>query len=313
VCESAPLTTAEDVPLPVTLACTDPEGAEVTHGVATAVHGAVTGAGAARTYTPAKDYNGPDTITFSASDGANPPVAAAIAITVTPVNDAPVAVADRGSALSVAAPGVLANDTDVDGDALTAELVGAPANGTVTLSADGAYVYAPTAGFSGTDAFTYVARDGSAASAPAAVTITVAPPSTGPGPLPTPPSTSAAPPPGGLPSVKPSSAPVVSRPRPARRGRALRLTLSEPARLRIRVLQNRRGVRRGSRCVAPTRPGRRCVRRVLVRSFTRSAQAGTNTLTLPRLRRGRYIVEVRATDAGGLRSPVMSRRLTLGR
>ena len=50
-----------------------------------------------------------------------------------------------------------------------------------------------------------------------------------------------------------------------------------------------------------------------MRSFTRQAQAGANTLTLPRVRRGRYFVEVRATDADGLRSPLVSRRLTLGR
>ena len=54
-------------------------------------------------------------------------------------------------------------------------------------------------------------------------------------------------------------------------------------------------------------------RRVLVRSFTRQAQGGANTLSLPRLSRGRYIVEVRATDADGLRSGAVSRRLTLGR
>ena len=106
---------------------------------------------------------------------------------------------------------------------------------------------------------------------------------------------------------------MVSGLRAVQRGRALRLTLSKPARVTIRLLQERPGIRRGSRCVAPSRPGRRCVRRVLVRSFTRQAQAGTNTLTLPRVRRGRYIVEVRATEAGGLRSPLVSRRLTLGR
>ena len=80
-----------------------------------------------------------------------------------------------GVALSIPAPGVLANDTDVEQDPLTAELATAPANGNVTLSADGAYVYTPAGGFSGTDTFTYVARDGTVASAPATVTITVAP------------------------------------------------------------------------------------------------------------------------------------------
>ncbi len=106
---------------------------------------------------------------------------------------------------------------------------------------------------------------------------------------------------------------MLSRLLAVQRGRALRLTLSKPARVTIRLLQDRPGVRRGGRCVAPSRPGRYCIRRVHVRSLTRQAQAGTNTLTLPRVRRGRYIVEVRATDAGGLSSPLVSRRLTLGR
>ena len=311
VCASDPLTVAEDAPLAVTLACTDPEGAEVTYGAATAEHGTVTGTGAARTYTPAPNFHGADTITFTASDGTVPPVTATIAVTVTPVNDAPAAAADdgpanAGTALSVAAPGVLANDSDVDDDPLTAELATAPANGTVALSPDGAYVYTPATGFSGTDTFTYVARDGAADSAPATVTITVAPAPVAPVTLP-------APPVGGLPSVQPPTAPVISGLRAVRRGRALRFTLSTRARVTVRLLQERRGVRRRGRCVAPTRPGRRCTRRVLVRSFTRQAQAGANTLALPRIRRGRYVVEVRARDTGGLNSPVVSRRLTLGR
>jgi CSLREA domain-containing protein len=297
VCASAPVSTAEDTPLTVTLACTDPEGQAVTYGVASAQRATVTGAGAARTYAPVRDYNGPDTILFSASDGVNPPVFASLGVTVTPVNDAPVAAADTGSAGMVAAPGVLANDTDADRDPLTAQLVTAPANGTVTLNADGGYVYTPAPGFSGTDTFTYVARDAVSASAPATVTITVAAPAP-----------SFVPPP----TVQPAAAPEVSGVRAARSGRALRLTLSQPAQVRIRLLQERRGVRRGRRCVAPTRPGRRCVRYVLVRSFTRRLPAGANTLTLPRVRRARYVVEVRATGSGGLRSSTLSGRLRLG-
>ena len=321
VCQTNPLTTPEDVSLPVTLACTDPEGAAVTYGAATAQRGTVTGSGAARTYTPAENYHGADTITFTAGDGTVPPITARIAVTVTPVNDAPVAAADgvssiAGATLTVTAPGVLANDTDIDGDPLTAKLA-APANGTVTLTPDGAFVYTSAEGFVGTDAFTYVASDGAVASAPATVTIAVAPASTPPPadstPSPTDPTPLPAPPLGGLPNVQPPTAPAVSGLRAVQSGRALRLTLSEPARVTIRLLQDRRGVRRGSRCVASSRPGRRCTRRVLVRSFTRQAQGGANTLSLPRLSRGRYIVEVRATDADGLRSGAVSRRLTLGR
>jgi CSLREA domain-containing protein len=62
--------------------------------------------------------------------------------------------------LTIAAPGVLENDSDVDGDPLTASLVSQPISGTVALSADGAFSYTPTLRFSGNDSFTYEASDG---------------------------------------------------------------------------------------------------------------------------------------------------------
>jgi hypothetical protein len=79
-------------------------------------------------------------------------------------NDAPAAVNDsystgEGLALTVAAPGVLANDSDPDGDTLTASLVSGPADGTLTLNAGGSFTYTPNAGFSGSDTFTYRATD----------------------------------------------------------------------------------------------------------------------------------------------------------
>ena len=91
----------------------------------------------------------------------------------TPVAADDTASVDQDTPLTVEAPGVLDNDTDADGDPLTAALDQAPAHGTVALSADGGYVYTPATGFVGTDQFTYVANDGTANSVPATVTITV--------------------------------------------------------------------------------------------------------------------------------------------
>jgi VCBS repeat-containing protein len=94
---------------------------------------------------------------------------------------APVAVNDsyttnEDTALGVAAPGILGNDSDVDGDALTVSVVNPPANGTVTLNTlDGAFTYTPAANFNGTDSFTYTANDGQLASNVATVTLTVTP------------------------------------------------------------------------------------------------------------------------------------------
>ena len=73
------------------------------------------------------------------------------------------------------AQGVLANDTDVETPApsLTAQVVTAPAHGSLTLNPNGGFTYAPAASFAGTDSFTYRASDGTATSSPATVTITV--------------------------------------------------------------------------------------------------------------------------------------------
>jgi Bacterial Ig domain/Bacterial surface protein, Ig-like domain/FG-GAP-like repeat/Putative Ig domain/Domain of unknown function DUF11 len=74
-----------------------------------------------------------------------------------------------------AAQGVLANDFDPDGDALTASLLSKPANGDLTLRADGSLTYRPKRGFTGEDSFSYRADDGNGVSEAALVTITVLP------------------------------------------------------------------------------------------------------------------------------------------
>ena len=82
-----------------------------------------------------------------------------------------------GQTLTVdAAAGVLDNDTDDDGDALTAVGPVGPAHGQLTLNADGSFTYTPDAGYTGADSFTYRADDGLAQSPPATVTITVTAP-----------------------------------------------------------------------------------------------------------------------------------------
>jgi VCBS repeat-containing protein len=92
-------------------------------------------------------------------------------------NTAPAGRADAytaryGAALTVGAPGVLANDTDADFDALSAGTLSEPAHGTLTLQANGAFVYTPEAGWIGEDSFTYQLRDGAAVTGPVTVTLT---------------------------------------------------------------------------------------------------------------------------------------------
>lgn len=134
-------------------------------------------------YTPDAGFSGTDSFTYTAGDGTATSDPATVTITVTETNEAPVAVNDAytvssGVPLVVdAAAGVLDNDTDADGDTLTAQVVTGPDNGTLTLNANGSFTYTPDAGFAGTDSFTYLANDGLLNSQPATVTVTVTEPS----------------------------------------------------------------------------------------------------------------------------------------
>jgi VCBS repeat-containing protein len=130
-------------------------------------------------YTSNANYNGGDSFTYKVTDGTFESGLATVSLTINPVNDAPAATADsymtdEDNALTVPATGVLANDGDVDGDALAAVVVDQPAHGTVSLNANGSFTYTPTAGFNGEDFFTYKATDPSnAASAVTQVSLTV--------------------------------------------------------------------------------------------------------------------------------------------
>ena len=75
--------------------------------------------------------------------------------------------------LTVSAAGVLGNDTDGEGSALTTTLVTGPSNGSLTLNPDGSFKYTPEANFNGSDSFTYKANDGSLDSNVATVNLSV--------------------------------------------------------------------------------------------------------------------------------------------
>ena len=173
--------TALTVPAPGVLGNdTDAEYSPLTAALVTGpAHGTLTlNANGSFTYAPAANYNGPDSFTYKAYDGALYSGVATVALTVNPVNDAPVAVGDsyitnEDTALTVAAPGVLGNDTDMDGNPLTAHLVDTPNHGTLTLNANGSFTYTPAPDYAGPDSFTYQANDGEADSNVATVSLTV--------------------------------------------------------------------------------------------------------------------------------------------
>ncbi|MEO8681505.1 MAG: Ig-like domain-containing protein, partial [Vicinamibacterales bacterium] len=134
--------------------------------VSSPAHGtASVGAGGSVTYTPAALYNGPDAFTYTVSDGLLK-ASATVTLDVRFGNIPPVAnndfyQASEDTTLSVpAAAGLLANDTDVENDPLTAVLVTLPAHGMLTLGANGGFSYTPALNYAGPDAFTYRANDG---------------------------------------------------------------------------------------------------------------------------------------------------------
>lgn len=126
------------------------------------------------TYTPASDFSGADSFTYQAVNGSGQSLPATVSFTVNPVNDMPVATGEAysvtvGDTLNVAAPGLLGNDSDVDGDMLSA--VNHSALAGLTANADGSFSYAATT--AGEFSFTYQASDGILTSDPASVVITV--------------------------------------------------------------------------------------------------------------------------------------------
>jgi hypothetical protein len=159
---------------------TDRDGDTVTiASVTQPSHGATAaGADGKITYVPTANFFGTDGFSYTIADGHGGTDTATVAVTVTPVNDPPIATDDSYSvltsaALTVEAPGVLANDTDVDNPTLTVRLLAAPQFGTVSLRPDGSFTYTPQPGTSGTDTFRYEASDGAAAAtATASIVVT---------------------------------------------------------------------------------------------------------------------------------------------
>ncbi|HEY4673881.1 MAG TPA: cadherin-like domain-containing protein [Nitrososphaerales archaeon] len=133
------------------------------------------------TYTPNENFFGSDQFQYTVSDKARVASdSATVFITISPVNDPPIAVDDKAATNEDTPVGinVLANDYDVDGDKLTVVSVTQGANGSVELfSADsnGFVIYLPNRRFSGQDSFTYTISDGNGGTATAKVSVTVNP------------------------------------------------------------------------------------------------------------------------------------------
>ena len=171
----------EDGSVGMTLSASDPDGDALSYSIVTGPgQGTLTGDPPSIVYRPAANYSGADSFSFRANDGNANSNAATVSITVQAVNDAPLSAPESysvqsGATLSVSAPGLLANDSDIDSASLTAAVVTGPAHGSLTLASNGSFSFTPAAGYSGPDSFTYRASDGTATSAPTTVSVTIQP------------------------------------------------------------------------------------------------------------------------------------------
>jgi hypothetical protein len=169
--------TDEDVSLSISVLGndSDPDRDPLTlASVGPASVGTVEQVGGSVTYTPRLDWSGVDSFTYTVADGRGGSDTATVTVTVRPVNDPPVAVADSattayGTRVTI---NVLANDTDVDGDVLTLTQVSPGARGGTSINGSGV-TYSPNSGFSGADSFSYTVSDGQGGSATATVSVQV--------------------------------------------------------------------------------------------------------------------------------------------
>ncbi len=180
------LTTTEDTPADVSVLSNDDPGpgeASQTLSVTGNTDGtkgsvSCTNAGVC-TYTPNQNATGSDRFTYTVCDNGTPSRCSTgtVNVSITAVNDAPVA-ADDSASTNEDTPttiAVTANDTDPDGDALTASGSGATAQGGTFSCSGDSCAYTPPANFSGTDTFDYTVSDGQGGTDTAAVTVSVAP------------------------------------------------------------------------------------------------------------------------------------------
>ncbi len=171
-------TTAEDTPIDVTNLLandTDDDGQVLTVDSALEGTGGTVGvSGNTVTFTPTENFNGTATFTYVVTDGVASDTGT-VTVTVTAVNDAPVAVGDSGTTNEDAAvtfTALAGNDTDVDLDTLAVSAVANPVNGSVALNG-GQPIFTPSANVNGSASFNYTISDGAGGTDTATVTITI--------------------------------------------------------------------------------------------------------------------------------------------
>ncbi|MBW3623143.1 MAG: tandem-95 repeat protein, partial [Armatimonadetes bacterium] len=160
VAQSQSVTTPEDTQKAIALTATDVDKDPLTFSVGTPPqHGTLSGTPPKLTYTPKKDYYGPDSFTFRASDGQLDSEPATVSITVAPVNDAPVAQDQSVTTEEDALKEITLAGSDADNDPVTFIIVSGPTHGTLSALAGDKVAYTPAKDYHGPDSFTFKAND----------------------------------------------------------------------------------------------------------------------------------------------------------
>lgn len=172
---AAAFETVEDVELLSILSGSDIDGDSLSFSLArSASNGTVSiNSDGSFTYVPESDYHGPDSFTFTVSDGIVNSAPAAVDLVVSPINNAPIA---DPLDYSVSEDGIFngtLTGSDVDGDVLTFAIDSQASHGSVIIETDGNFAYTPSLDFEGDDSFTFTVSDGVLVSEPAQVSVIV--------------------------------------------------------------------------------------------------------------------------------------------
>ncbi len=166
-------TTNEDTSKAITLNGTDANSDPLTYSIVSQpTHGTVSVSGNVATYVPSSNYNGADSFTYKVNDGALNSSTATVNLTITAVNDAPVANPATASVTAGVSKKITLSGTDIDSNSLTASVSTQPQHGSVSVNGLIA-TYKAASDYAGEDTFSYTLSDGTATSSPASVTITV--------------------------------------------------------------------------------------------------------------------------------------------
>ena len=174
--DASPASANEDTQQAGNLVCGDLDNDTLFYGiVGQPAHGtaAINATSGHWTYTPDADYNGTDSFTADATDGALSSNAATISVTIDPVNDAPDCTAGTSTGDEETQQSGTVSCTDVEGDSITYQLGTGSSKGTAVVNSDGSWTYQPLVNRNGTDSFTFKATDGSLTSAPATMSLTI--------------------------------------------------------------------------------------------------------------------------------------------